>query len=564
MLKALGNVLKGVGGSISTQLFDQFKQVWTCPDMAENVLCIPGCQLQRDGNYAKGKGTHDKYISSGSVFNVPLNTAALVIENGRVRDIVVADTNELAGQYTIDLASAPSLFASNDGFWNGLKATFGEFLKRQSFGGTSASVAQIVYVNLRTIPKFGIGGSINFRDPVSQQVLKLGINGFADIRVADPMTFFAAVVSDPDRTYTSADGKTILDNLRTLCRSNLSKACLELRKRLQRENPQSRWDEFEMMGSDLAAEFNTLEGVAGAFKQYGLAFRCGSDCVTSLNIEADPASRERIEKWDERMTIGGGNAAAGYAMQAQGEAMLAAANNSAGAAVGMMGMGMMGNMGNAFAGIMQQQQAGMAQPQMQNGYGQPQMQNGYGQAQMQNGYGQPQMQGQQMPMQGQQPQMQGQQPQMQAQPPVQPAPVPQEPVQQSSMQAQPVAQPETFAPNDTEITPPAGAIPVEAAGAWTCACGYAGNTMGFCVQCGSKKPEPQPAPTDNGPWTCTNCGYSQNQMGFCANCGSKKPEAPAKPKVLKCDKCGWTPNDPTQQFKFCPQCGDVFNDQDWV
>lgn len=48
---------------------------------------------------------------------------------------------------------------------------------------------------------------------------------------------------------------------------------------------------------------------------------------------------------------------------------------------------------------------------------------------------------------------------------------------------------------------------------------------------------------------------------FCTECGSKKPE---EKKTFRCDKCGWTPEDPTSHPKFCPECGDVFDDNDIV
>ena len=96
--------------------------------------------------------------------------------------------------------------------------------------------------------------------------------------------------------------------------------------------------------------------------------------------------------------------------------------------------------------------------------------------------------------------------------------------------------------------PAAQAAP--AAGGWKCSCGTQ-NTGKFCQNCGS------PKPADAEGWSCS-CG-AVNKGKFCQECGKPKP---AGAPLYRCDKCGWTPEDPHNPPKFCPECGDIFDAND--
>ena len=225
------------------------------------------------------------------------------------------------------------------------------------------------------------------------------------------------------------------------------------------------------------------------------------------SVTADEEDEKMLKELQRNAAFMDPTRAAAHLVGSQGDAMKMAASNQGGAAMAFMGMNMAGQAGGMNAQNLFQM-------------------------------------GQQQQMQQQQLEMQQQQMQM----------------QQQAAQAAPAVQ------------------------GWTCSCGQSGITGNFCPNCGSKKPEPKPAgdswkcvcgATATGKF-CPECGSPKpavaddgwkcacgavNKGKFCAECGAKKP---AGVPQYKCDKCGWEPADPKHPPKFCPECGDPFDDGDIV
>jgi len=100
--------------------------------------------------------------------------------------------------------------------------------------------------------------------------------------------------------------------------------------------------------------------------------------------------------------------------------------------------------------------------------------------------------------------------------------------------------------------PVVGSVTTTELPVWKCdQCGKADNTSKFCANCGAPKPE-------KDEWVC-ECGTT-NTGKFCENCGKPRPVV----KHYRCDKCGWEPEDVSAPPKFCPDCGDIFDEADEI
>ena len=276
--------------ALGSTLSDQYIEYFRCEGMDNYTLCIPATKVVR--GKAQNKGTAD-YISSGSVFDVALNQAALLVEDGKVWDFVIADSNDQCGQYKFDSATAPSLFAGGS-FKDNLVGTIKEIGRRFAAGGQATHTMRLVYINLRPIFSIPVGfGNVPFRDGEMNLTLKAQGHGSAVIRIKDPALFFQNVVNDFTKTYTtnSGDGQVLINQLKQDMKPKFG---IALSKVSAKKIP---YDQMIAYADDLALEMN--EAVGQKWVNMGIE-------ISSLSIElnVDDESKALISKFQQANALG--------------------------------------------------------------------------------------------------------------------------------------------------------------------------------------------------------------------------------------------------------------------
>ena len=151
-------LIKMFTSAVGSTFADQVVEYFRCEDMSTKILCQPATLVKRGKTVNNGT---EGVISNGSRFDVAVNQAALLIENGRVHDFVIG-TQETAGQYKYDSTVSPSLLG---GGWGDLGASIKEIGRRFTAGGQAMNTMRLIYINLRPLPGNKIGfGKIPFRD----------------------------------------------------------------------------------------------------------------------------------------------------------------------------------------------------------------------------------------------------------------------------------------------------------------------------------------------------------------------------------------------------------------
>ena len=473
-------LIKAAMGAAGGVMADQWKEFFYCDAIPENVLAVKG-QKKTSKRSSNTKGD-DNVISNGSVIAVADGQCMLIVDQGKIVDMCA-----VAGEYTYDMSSEPSIFTGDLG--DGIKNVFNNMVNRFTFGGEAPKDQRIYFFNTKELigNKYGTPSPVPFR-VVDQRAgidIDVGIRCFGEYsyHISNPMLFYTNVCSNVSNQY---DASELAPRLKSELMNALQPALATLSA--------NKVQYYEIPAHTLEISDALNEQLSNVWrKKRGL--EVFSFNINSLSIPEE--QQKKITEWEENAMTTDPTTAAARLVGGQIDAMKTAAGNTAGAMTGFMGMGMA-------AGA--------------NG-----------------------MNAQNLFAMGQQQQQQAQQQAAQAQ---QPAPA--APAQDSWKCSCGNMVSGNFCPNCGGKKP----APEPAAGAWKCQCG-ATATGKFCPECGS------PKPADANGWTCS-CG-TVNKGKFCQSCGAKKPEGAP---LYRCDKCGWEPEDPSNPPKFCPECGDIFDDND--
>lgn len=427
-------LIKAMKSAVSSVAADQWKEFFYCDALDNEVLASKARKRVNGGRGSNTKGD-DNIISNGSVVAVNEGQCMIIVDQGKVVEFCAE-----AGEFVYDTSSEPSLFCGS--FGESLADTFETIGKRFTFGGDTAKDQRVYFFNTKEIMgnKYGTSSPVPFRVVDANIGLDIDItlrcNGEYSYRITDPLLFYKNVCGNISGDFMKSE---IESQLKTELLSALQPAFARISELGVRYSliPKHTTELMNILNEELSAKWSGLRGIS--IVSFGMN-----------SVKAPEEDEAMIKELQRTAVYRNPNMAAATLVNAQADAMRAAASNTAaGPVMAFAGM----NMANAAGGMNANALFAMGQ---QQGAGTPQMQ--------------------QNSTAGQQP---------------------------GGMAGQPGGQ---------------------------------GNAAG---------------------WVCS-CGQV-NKGKFCSECGQKKPAGEA---LYRCDKCGWEPEDPKNPPKFCPECGDPFNDSD--
>ena len=349
--------------SVKTSLADQWREYFYCDALSNDILVVKGSKRNTKNN----KGT-DNIISNGSLITVNEGQCMMIVEQGEIVEFCAE-----AGEFLYDKSTEPSLLYGKLG--ENIKTSFKTLVKRFTFAGDTAKDQRVYYFNIKEIMSnlFGTANPVPFRVVDMNIGLDMDIaircNGEFSYKIADPILFYKNVCGNVEDEF---EKSKIASQLKAEFLTALQPAFARISALGVRYSavPAHTMELTEALKAELSQKWSLVRGIE----------------IVSVAINSMKASEEdenMIKTLQKTAVMRNANMAAATLVEAQAEAMKAAAANTAtGPMMAFAGM----NMANMAGGMNANTLFAMGQnqnPQMQNAaamgfgggaFGQPQMQ----------------------------------------------------------------------------------------------------------------------------------------------------------------------------------------------
>ena len=347
-------LIKAITGAAGGVLADQWKEYFYCEALSGDTLVAKG-KKKVSGRSSNTKAV-ENIISTGSVVAVADGQCMIIVEQGKVAEICAEP-----GEFVYDASTEPSVMAGDLG--NSIGEVFKNIGKRFTFGGEAPKDQRIYYINTKEIigNKYGTPGPVPFR-VVDQNIgldIDISIRCFGEYsyRITNPILFYTNVCGNVTADY---DRAQIDSQLKTELLTALQPAFAKISALGIRYSalPGHTMEMADALNDVLSKKWRDLRGVE----------------IVSMGVSSVKASEEdeaMIKELQRSAVYRNTNMAAAKMVDAQAEAMKAAASNAGGAMMGFMGMNMAQTAGGLNANQlfqMGQQQAAPAPAAPANGW----------------------------------------------------------------------------------------------------------------------------------------------------------------------------------------------------
>lgn len=343
-------------GAAGGVLGDQWKEFFYCDSLSSDILVAKG--HRRTGKGSSNSGD-DNIITQGSVIAVNNGQCMMIVQQGEVVEFC-----SNPGQYTYDKNAEPSLFGGGD-LASNIQDMFFKIKERFTFGGDTGKDQRIYYFNMKEITgnKYGTPTPVPFRVVDNNIGLDVDISikcfGSYSYKIVNPILFYTNVCGNVTDVYNRSE---IDAQLKTELMTALQPAFAKISEMGIRYSalPAHTQEIADALNEVLSKKWGELRGLQVV--SFGVS-----------NVSADEEDAKMIKEMQRNGALRNPAMAAAHLTGAQASAMQAAANNSAGAMTGFMGMGMAAQAGGANAAnlfaMSQQQQQPAPQPQQKTSGG---------------------------------------------------------------------------------------------------------------------------------------------------------------------------------------------------